>query len=326
MNGIRRVILAGRAITPRPLRRAAVSLIHFRERGAFSSERRRRSLWQAPHSRSRWSDPILNVVAHPDDDLLFLSPDLIYSITAGACVTTAYVTSGDGGRGCEYWARREEGVRSAYAMIAGRENIWTESSSCRAGRHLRSISLGDDGRIRLVFLRVPNQHVGKKLIEPRPTVLQQLERGEVESLLTVDGSEVYTRDGLIHTLVALINEVAPAELRTQDFLLPVATPLYGHMTHDHRDHWAVGRLVSAAFHHCGREQTLVGYAGNGVSALDSNVSGEAYYLKRKAFEEYAKHDDAVALGKSYSSWLAREYVIHSEVNSDPSRNGRSIRG
>ncbi len=54
------------------------------------------------------------VVAHQDDSLLFLSPDLLHDIQAGDCVTTVYVTAGDGG-GCGYLAgarkRRERGVR-----------------------------------------------------------------------------------------------------------------------------------------------------------------------------------------------------------------------
>src|SRR5262245_28199466 len=33
------------------------------------------------------------VVAHEDDDLLFLSPDLLHDIQSGACVTTVFVTA-----------------------------------------------------------------------------------------------------------------------------------------------------------------------------------------------------------------------------------------
>ena len=32
----------------------------------------------------------LNIVAHQDDDLLFLSPDLLHNIQAGRCVRTVY--------------------------------------------------------------------------------------------------------------------------------------------------------------------------------------------------------------------------------------------
>src|SRR5215475_11483965 len=39
----------------------------------------------------------MNIVAHEDDDLLFLSPDLIHDIQSGRCVRTIFVTAGDAG-------------------------------------------------------------------------------------------------------------------------------------------------------------------------------------------------------------------------------------
>ncbi|MFE3289079.1 PIG-L family deacetylase, partial [Streptomyces sp. NPDC059233] len=37
----------------------------------------------------------LQVVAHPDDDLFFMNPDLSRSISTGIKVTTVYLTSGE---------------------------------------------------------------------------------------------------------------------------------------------------------------------------------------------------------------------------------------
>lgn len=56
----------------------------------------------------------LNVVAHEDDDLLFLSPDLLHNIQAGRCVRTVFVTAGDSGAGAGYWQGREAGSKAAY--------------------------------------------------------------------------------------------------------------------------------------------------------------------------------------------------------------------
>src|SRR6188472_3148233 len=39
----------------------------------------------------------MNVVAHPDDDLLFQSPDLLHDVQSGKCVRTVYVTAGERG-------------------------------------------------------------------------------------------------------------------------------------------------------------------------------------------------------------------------------------
>src|SRR5690348_13322199 len=73
---------------------------------------------------------VLNFVAHPDDDLLFLSPDLLRAIQAGGNVRTVYMTAGDGGlHASSYWQDRESGVRAAYAEMAGVANSWTQSDA-----------------------------------------------------------------------------------------------------------------------------------------------------------------------------------------------------
>src|SRR4051812_7184638 len=52
---------------------------------------------------------LLNIVAHEDDDLLFLSPNLLQDIQTDHCVRTIVVTAGDGGAGTTYWEDREAG-------------------------------------------------------------------------------------------------------------------------------------------------------------------------------------------------------------------------
>ena len=62
----------------------------------------------------------LFVVAHPDDDLLFMNPDLRASIAAGRRVVTVVVTAGElGDPGNDrYWLDRERGLLAAYAYMA----------------------------------------------------------------------------------------------------------------------------------------------------------------------------------------------------------------
>jgi len=75
----------------------------------------------------------MNIVAHEDDDLLFLSPDLIHDIQSGRCVRTIFVTAGDAGKGRRYWKSREDGIRSAYALMAGVSSPWTISDAFISG-------------------------------------------------------------------------------------------------------------------------------------------------------------------------------------------------
>ena len=59
----------------------------------------------------------MNIVAHEDDDLLFLSPALLRDVRRGRCVRTVFVTAGDaservGGTADQrsvYWHAREVG-------------------------------------------------------------------------------------------------------------------------------------------------------------------------------------------------------------------------
>src|SRR5437764_3782545 len=59
----------------------------------------------------------LNIVAHCDDDLLFLSPDLLHAIQSGRTVATIFLSAGDGGLSAAYWRGREAGARAAYAQM-----------------------------------------------------------------------------------------------------------------------------------------------------------------------------------------------------------------
>ena len=67
-------------------------------------------------------------VAHEDDDLLFLNPDIDAAFAAGKYVTTVYLTAGsctgDVGEGA-YYLTREAGDLEAYAHLAGVANEWT---------------------------------------------------------------------------------------------------------------------------------------------------------------------------------------------------------
>lgn len=65
------------------------------------------------------------VVAHPDDDLLFQSPDLQTDVSGNNCITAVFMTSGDSGTTTGYAQSRESGNAAAYAEMAGVANTYT---------------------------------------------------------------------------------------------------------------------------------------------------------------------------------------------------------
>ena len=55
----------------------------------------------------------LYIVAHPDDSLLFQSPDLLQNVQSSFNVMTVHLTAGDNVQGEAYWSSRESGIEAA---------------------------------------------------------------------------------------------------------------------------------------------------------------------------------------------------------------------
>lgn len=123
----------------------------------------------------------VNIVAHQDDDILFMNPDLANSITANRPNTTIFLTAGEAGyevgsgrpgdpsvQQCqtldpidrEDYARcRQLGARAAYAQMAGVANQWSEQIRTVYGPvetfAIEVHTLVQRPTVRLVFLNLP---------------------------------------------------------------------------------------------------------------------------------------------------------------------------
>src|SRR5450432_4141021 len=64
----------------------------------------------------------LVVVAHQDDDLLFMQPDVIEAVRSGNGVTIVYTTAGNGKKGVDAANIRYSGLRAAYGTAAGHDD------------------------------------------------------------------------------------------------------------------------------------------------------------------------------------------------------------
>ena len=65
----------------------------------------------------------LTVIAHEDDDLLFMQPDLIEAIEHGTGITNVYVTAGNGTKGTSAANPRYAGLMAAYGRAAN-DTAW----------------------------------------------------------------------------------------------------------------------------------------------------------------------------------------------------------
>ncbi|WP_110004576.1 PIG-L family deacetylase [Geodermatophilus normandii] len=183
----------------------------------------------------------VDVVAHSDDDLFFLNPDVLRAVKTGACVSSVYATSGDGGLGSTYARNRESGIRAAYAQMAGVANTWTTSTTTVAGNRVTTGTLsarrasdcsscaGPTGTSTAAGSRAPATAASRRST-PVP----------IPSLTTADTPQVTcTRSSLVAMLSGLISAVGVTSVRILD-------NRGGFDDGDHSDHYVIARLAAEA--------------------------------------------------------------------------------
>src|SRR5690606_22073362 len=103
----------------------------------------------------------LAFVAHLDDDLLFMNPDLAANIEAGGCVRVVYLTASDAGEGEPYMLGRERGVRAAYAYMAGQPDLWKEDAVRVDGYDIARFTLQGNPGVQLWHMRLQDPWLGE---------------------------------------------------------------------------------------------------------------------------------------------------------------------
>jgi len=216
----------------------------------------------------------LYVVAHQDDDLLFMSPDIPRSIQRGEYVHVVYMTAGDAGfEDDAYWQGREQGVFDAYALMAELSNSWTPADLSLPGHTVTSFTL-DDAKVRLTFLRLPEEGLGQLWDEVEPEITSK------------DGQNSYARGELIDTLEDIMEHQLPERISVLD---PTA---YAHGI-DHDDHIHSARFMFAARqrnpdgHHFSMHRTY------NTRYEKTNVSDAERDDKQAYFDAYRVHDPCV---------------------------------
>ncbi|WP_370367990.1 PIG-L family deacetylase [Catenulispora sp. GP43] len=167
----------------------------------------------------------MQVVAHPDDDLYFMNPDIADSVRTGGEVTTVVLTAAEAGGGASFAAARQHGLRSAYARMAGADDDapWRRSVLVTRGGEAELCELEADPRVRLVFLDISmGSYTGSTPGDENHTPLAALYRGTLTTRPVLQPSEsaitggVYTRDQLVGTLADLMDRFQPTVVRTMD--------------------------------------------------------------------------------------------------------------
>lgn len=263
----------------------------------------------------------LSIVAHPDDDLLFLSPDLLRDVQSGRCVQTLFVTSGDAGKGLSRALQREQGVREAYAAMAGFEKAtpWDHFEVALANHKGQLYILRAHPEVRLFFLRLPDggNEPGSSIqgfTANHHETLRKLWEERLPVIHPIDRSTAYTKQDLVKVLQAYLRIFQPDIVRGQDF-----TGTF--IKNDHSDHHAVG-LFAVEAHRSYRsrfQRQLIAYQGYEVVGMPVNVEGSDLRSKQEAFFAYNVHDgehcttEHTCRDTHFLNWLSRQYVTAIET-------------
>lgn len=254
------------------------------------------------------------IVAHQDDDLLFMNPTISEAIDGDLPVTTVYLTAGDFGLGEEYWGAREAGVKAAYAHMAGSDDWVDETVPLGVGDtqfDVASSYLESHPDVRLYFLRLPDGFSGTGSERYDFESLAKLWDGTDETATTVDDTNTFTGEQLSSTLTALMERHEPDQLHILDSVGENAAL-------EHSDHFHSSEFANQAAQDYTQGATVLSYEGYATWGFEENVEGEALAETQEIFDIYAQFDpqvfgaDGELLG-AYQEWVQREFVADEYV-------------
>ncbi len=252
---------------------------------------------------------VVQTIAHQDDDLLFMNPDLANDIRDNKCIRSIYLTAGDAGGNSFYWLGREKGAEYAYSKMLGIPQVWVERTiKLQTGQFITITNPRGNPTIQLIFMHLPDGNInGKGFVDNDFASLEKLNNGVIKNMVTVDDQSSYSRQQLVDSLAELFEIYRPTLIRTQSSLNPDPR------RRDHSDHIAVGRLTQSAYevfeskvYQNSVTIPIEFYAGYGIADQPANVTGPELEDKNQAFSEYTKHDPA-ACSSNQSCWMHSSY-------------------
>lgn len=242
----------------------------------------------------------LSLVAHPDDDLLFMHPDVTSDIQAGQSTWVAYLTAGNlvtGYGGMPYADERIQGLRAAYARAAKVTNSWDyQLITLPNGRQLASNYLTAAPHVHLVFTFISAANGADD------GDLRRMWDDSTFTAAPIDGRPSYTRSQFVAMLKQLITHVNPAFIRITD--------PSGQEIGDHIDHTYAGRLAATAnLDALGKiVRRMDSYFGYPLGGFPARWSGYWESEKLAIWQQYKPHDSAFPPGSTAWDDLATRQV------------------
>ncbi|WP_256588106.1 RICIN domain-containing protein [Pseudomonas sp. AD21] len=247
---------------------------------------------------------LVNVVAHMDDDLLFIEPGISKVLGAGGCVTSIFMNGGSSGAGFDYVLRRESASKKAYEKMLGIPTAWTPALISAGSARLMSVTADARPGLKLIFLRVHGGYVRggdvplADMLDLDKTVLSW-------SYLDSESGPVnrYSRTSFLELLTELIVK----EGATKVYALNPDTVPYT----EHPDHIYSARLTRLAMQNAMADIPVVYHETYPSAALAPNVEPKAVQAKRHIVASYFHFEGAEPVSSVFSeatwngNWVAR---------------------
>lgn len=256
------------------------------------------------------SDVFMQIGAHPDDDLLFMNPDMMNTIGAGNGTVTIIMTAAEAGGGvdgtpkAQFAFQRQEGLRAAYAYMAGVANSWGRSALWVVDHWVEYDTLFPAPQIHLLFINLPD---GGDPDNMNSLLTLYNDSTAVRYTFPPDGSTVitpygYTKATLRRTVLELFKTFQPTFIRTLDPQPPLICggyDQYGNCTEwlhdDEPDHINTARFVDLALqdYHGPQGSRFYGtfyYKGLPIADQRGNLGANDYTRKRSVCDIYKQFD------------------------------------
>lgn len=259
----------------------------------------------------------MKIVAHEDDDFLFMNPDLADQINAGAGSVTVYLTAGQASWPTEQQAQtfaagRQQGVQAAYAQMANVADVWDTTILWPDGAHqIEMRTLIDAPRIRLIFMNLPDggdEHLDPVFGVSRSYGINNMFEvpGFMLSTLTPDGTivprQTYDRSGVVAVLSGLLSMFHPTVVMSTD-PMPLTN---GYIHFDNVDHKDAASFANEALANYHDRYTLLNYRGYTIENFPENLGYAARLAKRATGEAYRPHDPNYGVDQ-YDNYYRRMY-------------------
>jgi LmbE family N-acetylglucosaminyl deacetylase len=244
----------------------------------------------------------VSFVAHQDDDLLFMNPDVASDVQAGYNVWIVYTTAGDipyrAGKnygGIQYANMRIDGARAAWARGAKVASNWVFEQMTFAGHPLATNRLtGTNLRLVFTFIHAaagPEDNCGDLYrMWHDPTYVAQ----------PIDGRPSYKKSSFTAMLNGILTTARPDYIRTQSTI--------GHREGDNVDHTSSALFVADADVDSAKRTRIRRdeYQGYIITGFPDNVAGYWKTEKTAIWNQYWPHDPELN-STSWQNVMGKEY-------------------